>query len=112
MSISNIANLAASPASNATPVQPVQKVVKPETVTKDIKLSPKELSDIVQKANKALEVSQSSLKFQVDPDNGQTVVQVIDQDTQQVIKQIPSVEMLKLAKELEKMQGVLMSQKA
>ncbi|GLR27669.1 flagellar protein FlaG [Limnobacter litoralis] len=112
MSISNIANLAASPASTATPVQPAQKVVKPEPVTKDTKLSPKELSDIVRKANKALEVSQSSLKFQVDPDNGQTVVQVIDQDTQQVIKQIPSVEMLKLAKELEKMQGVLMSQKA
>lgn len=112
MSISNIANLAASPASTATPVQAAQKAVKPETVTKDIKLSPKELSDIVQKANKALAVSQSSLKFQVDPDNGQTVVQVIDQDTQQVIKQIPSVEMLKLAKELEKMQGLLMSQKA
>lgn len=112
MSISNVANLAASPASSVQPVQSAQKAVKPEKVNQDTKLSPRELSEIVQKANKALEVSQSSLKFQVDPDNGQTVVQVIDQDTQQVIKQIPSVEMLKLAKELEKMQGVLMSQKA
>jgi flagellar protein FlaG len=33
----------------------------------------------------------------------------VDRETQEVLKQIPSVEMLKIAKAIEKMQGVLMS---
>lgn len=119
MSISNIANTTTGAAANATgnlqqtaTASTASKIQKFEKTTQEAKLSPKELSDIVQKANKALQESQSGLKFQLDPDSGKAVVQIVDQETQKVIKQIPSAEMLKLAKSLEKLQGVLMSQQA
>jgi flagellar protein FlaG len=72
-------------------------------------LSVSEVLEVVQKANVALSSSQSNLKFMMDNDNGKPIVQIIDRETQEVLKQIPSVEMLKIAKAIEKMQGVLMS---
>jgi len=72
-------------------------------------LSVSEVLEVVQKANAALTSNQSNLKFLVDTDNGKPIVQIVDRETQEVLKQIPSVEMLKIAKAIEKMQGVLMS---
>lgn len=60
-------------------------------------------------ANKAMELNKSNLKFMMDPNSTKPVVQIVDQETQEVLKQIPSVEMLKIAKAIEKMQGILMS---
>jgi flagellar protein FlaG len=40
------------------------------------------------------------------------VVKVIDRETQDVIRQIPSQEMLDLAQALDKLQGLLIKQKA
>jgi len=72
-------------------------------------LTPKELAEVVQMANKAMELNKSNLKFMMDPNSTKPVVQIVDQETQEVLKQIPSVEMLKIAKAIEKMQGILMS---
>ncbi len=75
-------------------------------------LSVQEVQEVVQKANAALKVgNQSNLKFMLDNDSGKSIIQIIDQETQEILKQIPSVEMLKIAKAIEKMQGVLMSRK-
>jgi len=76
------------------------------------KLTPTEVVEIVQKANKALSDNASNLKFTVDKDSGARVVQLVDKETQEVLRQIPSVEMLKIAKAIEKMQGVLVSTQA
>ena len=54
----------------------------------------------------------SALQFNVDDSTGQTVVKVIDADTKEVIKQIPSEEMLALAKALDQLKGFLVKQKA
>ena len=90
-----------SPAATSRPV-PVSEPPRGD-------LSAKELADVVQMANKALKLNNSNLKFMMDPDSTKPIVQIVDQETQEVLKQIPSVEMLKIAKALEKMQGVLMS---
>ena len=86
-------------------------IVRPQPAvdTGRAELTPKELSDIVQMANKAMELNKSNLKFMMDPASAKPVVQIVDQETQEVLKQIPSVEMLKIAKAIEKMQGILMS---
>lgn len=75
-------------------------------------LSVDEVLEVVQKANAALTSNQSNLKFVVDSENGKPIVQIVDRETQEILKQIPSVEMLKIAKAIEKMQGVLMSREA
>jgi len=79
---------------------------------KKSELSLAEMSDVVQKANQAMIKSGSDLKFSMDQENGKPIVQIIDRETDKVLRQIPSVEMLALSKALEKMQGVLMSRSA
>ncbi|MDR1708693.1 MAG: flagellar protein FlaG [Candidatus Accumulibacter sp.] len=54
----------------------------------------------------------SDIEFSIDEDSGRTVVKLIDRQTQDIIRQIPSQEMLDLAKALDKLQGLLIRQKA
>jgi len=53
-----------------------------------------------------------SLRFNIDDETGKTIVKVMDSQTQEVIKQIPTEEMLAIAKALDKLQGLLVKQKA
>ncbi|MDD5176134.1 MAG: flagellar protein FlaG [Sterolibacterium sp.] len=56
--------------------------------------------------------SANSLDFSIDEQSGKTVVRVTDSDTGEVIRQIPSKEMLEIARSLDQMQGMLLKQKA
>lgn len=53
-----------------------------------------------------------SLEFSIDRDTDKTVVKLIDSETKQVIRQIPSTEMLAIAKALDKFQGLFVERKA
>jgi flagellar protein FlaG len=97
----------AGASNEATKIKPTEPAMGEEA-----KLTPTEVVEIVQKANKALSDNASNLKFTVDKDSGARVVQLVDKETQEVLRQIPSVEMLKIAKAIEKMQGVLVSTQA
>ena len=52
------------------------------------------------------------LNFSVDETTGYHVVRVIDQNTGELIRQLPSDELLKLAREFEQLQNALVSQRA
>ncbi|KXB30459.1 hypothetical protein AT959_14095 [Dechloromonas denitrificans] len=54
----------------------------------------------------------NSLKFSVDDETGKTIVKVMDVDTKEVIKQIPSEEMIAIAKAVDQLKGLLVQQKA
>ena len=54
----------------------------------------------------------SSLEFSVDDDTGTSVVKIIDKETKELIRQIPSQEMLSIAKALDTIKGLLVRQKA
>lgn len=53
-----------------------------------------------------------NLKFSIDEDTGKTVVKVLDSKTQEVIRQFPSEEAISIARTLDKVQGLLFSDKA
>ncbi|MFZ6744165.1 flagellar protein FlaG [Undibacterium sp. JH2W] len=79
--------------------------------------SPKAASaDDVNKAvaeiNKSLQLSSQNLEFSVDNDAKEVVVKIVDQQTKQVIRQIPTEEALEIAKSLDKLQGLLIKQTA
>jgi flagellar protein FlaG len=52
------------------------------------------------------------LSFSVDKDTDRPVVKVVDASTNEVIRQIPSKEILQLDKDIDKMQGLLLDKKA
>jgi flagellar protein FlaG len=51
---------------------------------------------------------QNELEIKVDDESGKIVVKVISNDTGEVIREIPSEEMLKLAAKMEEMAGLLL----
>ncbi|MGD9604152.1 MAG: flagellar protein FlaG [Gammaproteobacteria bacterium] len=53
-----------------------------------------------------------SLQFSVDKGSGDTVVKVIDTETREVIRQIPSEELLAIAERLRETAGVLLEERA
>ncbi|MDR3323137.1 MAG: flagellar protein FlaG [Zoogloeaceae bacterium] len=70
------------------------------------------LQKSVQELNEFIKPYATSLQFSIDDDLGRVVIKITDQDTQEVIKQIPSEEALELAKALGKLKGLLIQQKA
>lgn len=54
----------------------------------------------------------TSLRFTVDDDSGSTVIKVMDPETQEILRQIPSKEALELSKALDSFKGLLVKQQA
>jgi flagellar protein FlaG len=71
-----------------------------------------QLKAMVQDVNRVLEQVASSLEFSLDQQSGKTVVKVVDTNTQEVIRQIPSPELLAISHALDRVQGLLLKQKA
>lgn len=91
----------------ATPVQTVNAVHQTaETPTQG------QLNDVVKQINEALKGMSQGVEFSVDSDAHRTVVKVVDQETQQVLRQMPTQEALEIAKALDRVQGLLIRQKA
>jgi len=75
--------------------------------------SPEQLDSAVSKLNDYLQDVQRNLSFSIDKDTGITVVKVIDSATQEVVRQLPPDETLKLAAALDKqISGHLVQERA
>lgn len=72
----------------------------------------RELQDSVNRVNEAVKVFNSSVRFSIDEETQQRVVRVVDLETDEVIRQIPSEEVLAIAKVFDKLQGLLIKDKA
>lgn len=71
-----------------------------------------QLKSVLQEVQKAVAPVAQSLQFTIDHDTGKTVVKVMDMDTNKVLRQFPTEEVLAMAKSLDKLQGLLLNQKA
>jgi flagellar protein FlaG len=74
--------------------------------------SQQQLQQAVNELQRKAQSFAPDLIFSVDHDTGRTIVKVTDASTQEVIRQIPAEEVLKLAKELDRMQGLLFHKQA
>jgi len=70
------------------------------------------LHDAVKSANQFLQAMSRNLSFSIDKDTGKTIVKIVDDTTKEVIRQIPSQEMLAISKALDKLQGLLIKEHA
>jgi flagellar protein FlaG len=66
-----------------------------------------EVAAAVQELNAAMKVVNTNLSFSIDNITKQTVVTVTDENTHEVIRQIPSEEMLKVSERIAELLGVL-----
>ncbi len=68
--------------------------------------------DAVERVKKFVESAASDVQFSVDEESGIRVIKVVDKETKEVIRQMPSKEVVELAKALDKLQGLIIKQTA
>ncbi|MDX5407652.1 MAG: flagellar protein FlaG [Chromatiaceae bacterium] len=67
-------------------------------------ISKAELQQAVDVVNQAVALEQRSLSFSIDDVSGRSVIKVVDFETDELIKQIPSEELLKVAQDIKRLQ--------
>lgn len=72
-----------------------------------------QIKTAVDKLNEFVKASSSSnLQFSVDEESGIRVIKVVDPETKEVIRQMPTKEVVEIAKAIGKLQGLLIKQTA
>jgi len=86
---------------------PVQ-AVKPAAEAPDVD----QVKQATERINKTIQTLSRNLEFTVDEESQENVVKVVDKDTGEVIRQMPSEETLRIANALDQLQGLIIKQKA
>ena len=68
------------------------------------------ISSTVASSN-GIDLSESHLSFVVDNDTGSTVINIVDSENGEVIRQIPPEELLRLREKMGEIQGLLLDRK-
>ena len=74
--------------------------------------NPEQVRQAVDDIRRAVEPAAHSLNFSIDQESGKTVVRVIDSATQELVRQIPSEEVMSISHALNRLAGVLLQEKA
>lgn len=80
--------------------------------TEERQVSSQELTEAVGSINMTMQSLGQNLEFTIDTESKRTVVKVIDQNTQELIRQMPTAEALEIARALDRVQGLLIRQRA
>ncbi len=71
-----------------------------------------DVKELVEEAQSYIEDLNIRLNFKVDGDSGNVVVRVLNRETEELIRQIPSEELVNLREKLVELRGVLLDDKA
>ncbi len=66
----------------------------------------------IQHLKDALHATSFNLEFEIDHDTNRVITKVVDTDTGEIIRQLPSEEVMRVAHALQKLQGVFVQKKA
>ncbi|THB65291.1 MAG: flagellar protein FlaG [Gammaproteobacteria bacterium] len=81
-------------------------------VSEPVKSAPKEIENAVKQINDYVQEIHRDIEFSVDEDTGRSIIRVYDSGTEELIRQIPSEEVVELAKNLKETTGLLFKAKA
>lgn len=70
------------------------------------------VKDAVERVKQFVQSAASDVQFSIDEESGMRVIKVVDKETQEIIRQMPSKEVVELAKALDKLQGLMIKQTA
>ncbi|EGT3628407.1 flagellar protein FlaG [Morganella morganii] len=93
-----------------TAVSAIEQTVEQDAA--DNELNPSKLTQVATELSDMMSMMRKGLAFKVDENSGQAVVTVLDRDTGDVIRQMPSEEALALAEKLSEVTGLLMKTEA
>ncbi|MDX1538631.1 flagellar protein FlaG [Arsukibacterium sp.] len=104
-SSASVVMLPATPDKILKPTTAEQVATAPvETARPVTQVSRTELQQAVDVVNQAVSLEQRSLSFSIDDLSGRSVIKVVDFETDELIKQIPTEELLKVAQDIKRLQ--------
>ncbi len=103
-SVAPVADGAAGTASDAVNPTAVKKPTPPP--------DPQKAAQAAKEINDFLKSSSAGIEFQVDNQSDRVIVRVVDTETKQLIRQVPTEEMVAISHALDRMTGLLLAQKA
>ena len=89
----------------ATVTAPASAVAAPEPTRAEIEQA-------VTQANEHMGSIAPSLQFEVDPETQKVIIRLVDRLDDRILRQVPSPEMLAIARALERMQALLLRTRA
>lgn len=84
----------------------------PSSEESNVQPNKKEMEAAVDNLNKVIADSLQSIQFSMDEELGKVVIKVMDTETKQVLRQIPNQEVINISKNLARLQGLVISDKA
>ena len=103
----------AQPVVDAELVKKVAAVeIKPSNVRKESAVTQEVVEKAAAQIQNFVKEMGRNLSFSIDETTGYNVVRVINPETSEVIRQLPSEELLKIAKSMEQLNSVLINQRA
>jgi flagellar protein FlaG len=94
----------------APPAEPQPKTDSARAAAQAV--DPAHLQEAVRRAADVVHKLASDLLFSLDQETGKTVIKIVDSRTNEVIRQIPSEEVLAISRNLDRIEGLLLKQKA
>lgn len=88
--------------------QPVSQPDEGESREQVLLKTQKAADGIADKMNQVASVFNTSLAFSVDESTGKTIIKVMDKETEEVIRQIPPEEMLRMIGKMRYVMGMLL----
>lgn len=82
-----------------------------EAAREHSKLDEEALQQGIEDLNKNIRVFNSKVSFSVDKNTGRTIIRVSDRDTNEIIREIPPEEFLRVASKLSELMGILVDRK-
>lgn len=93
------------------PAEAQAKPLAAEVAAKQEEYERLDLKSALSEVNDHLKNIQRDLQFEVDEESNHTIVRVVDSETGDIVRQIPAEEFLRLAKRMEELDGLLMSER-
>jgi flagellar protein FlaG len=110
--VSSAALAAAPPMPAAVAASAATPAVNPVLGQKPARPDPQKAAQAAKEINDFLKSSSAGIEFQVDNQSERVIVRVVDTETKQLIRQVPTEEMVAISHALDRMTGLLLAQKA
>jgi flagellar protein FlaG len=102
-------------AEQATDIDPLEKqpVTEKETSSseKESTDTEQDITDTIDEMNRFLESMKRNISFSIDEESGQSIILVKDSENDQIIRQLPSEELIVLRKKMDDVAGILFDTK-
>jgi len=95
------------PANNVEPIKGYTELQNEFSQTEMAKVKPEEVTKAVEEINDFLGSTNRNLSFSIDEDLGDSIITIKDSESDEVIRQIPSEELLVLRKKMDYVVGIL-----